>query len=177
VAPDTVDRMIKFVYSSDYDDEPQTDAEKALSAGANVLINARVYVLAENHQIPALKTLACEKMNVALLTAWNTINFFKAVALIWYSTVRSSAMRQQLVACMAQHRLPLFKRPDFHALLRNDGNLAVDFMIAVHNSPNTANNITMLWCATPGCQKEQHIRCAVCNKASNLSFISQDDVP
>jgi hypothetical protein len=33
--------MVKFVYLSDCDDEPQRYAEKALSAGANVLINAR----------------------------------------------------------------------------------------------------------------------------------------
>jgi hypothetical protein len=46
--------MVNFVYLSDCDDEPQRYAEKALSAGANVLINARVYVRAEKYQVPFL---------------------------------------------------------------------------------------------------------------------------
>jgi hypothetical protein len=44
--------MIKFVYLSDYENEPQTYAGMAISDGADVFINARVYVLAEKFQIP-----------------------------------------------------------------------------------------------------------------------------
>jgi hypothetical protein len=64
----------------------KNEAEKALSAGANVVINARVYVLAEKDQIPVLKTHVIGKMQLALTTACNTVSFVKAFGLTWEST-------------------------------------------------------------------------------------------
>ena len=54
--PEIVDRMIDYLYRLDFDDQPSSANNKALEG--RLVINARVYAIAEKYELCSLKAVA-----------------------------------------------------------------------------------------------------------------------
>ncbi|KAH6666876.1 hypothetical protein B0J14DRAFT_490538, partial [Halenospora varia] len=104
--PEAVESMIEYLYPDDYhnpeiDTLAATTVEQTLGEGASAtaksitstsnpfLFNVKVYILADQYNVPGLKSLAKAKHEQISVTHWNSTLFCVAAGLLWPNTVES----------------------------------------------------------------------------------------
>lgn len=128
-------KMIDFLYAIDYDDRPTTflaePANQATDAHnpASLLINAKVYIIADKYELKALRELACNKYKEAVANAWNTSIFSESASLVFDNTVETDRMLRDVIVQVASHNArALLDRGEFVKMLKHHGDIATEIM-------------------------------------------------
>lgn len=158
--PLIVGKMTGFLYALDYDDHPTSSlAEPANEATspASLLINAKVYVIADKYELNALKKLACTKYKEALPITWNTSIFSKSASLVFDNTVETDRMlRDVIVQVASDNARALLDRGEFVEMLKHHGDIATEIMRMVITKYDQIEEPRMdpdAWLA--GCKKKK----------------------
>lgn len=118
--------MLRFLYASDYPDNAEGSDQ--------LLVNAKVYALADKYQIGPLKDLAKEKFSAALKSGWDIVNFPEVIEAVYRTTLASDrALRDCLAPFMKKHIEELRKHKGFMGLVSDrlaDGEFADGFIDA-----------------------------------------------
>ncbi|KAB8292166.1 hypothetical protein EYC80_007909 [Monilinia laxa] len=133
--PNTVARMINFLYTQDYDDTT-TSEESQIEPHGPLLVNTMLYILADKYDIPPLKTLATKKFERALRTDWNSPSFTASLNLLYEQLPESDTCltsRALRAACL--HARDLKDREDFTALCRSNPDIAYDLFATMASEP------------------------------------------
>ncbi|MCJ1387913.1 hypothetical protein MMC18_000756 [Xylographa bjoerkii] len=137
--PDTVDRMVDYLYRLDYEDEPSIQYFE--SPEGPLLINARVYAIADKYDISTLKTVAVQKTTKFLKMSWDEENFIAAFGLVWNATpIQDRSLRELYLPFILRYSHSLYKNEAFLELLRVNGDLAVDVLVALLGEKQTQGN-------------------------------------
>ncbi|KAK6442394.1 hypothetical protein LTR95_001376 [Oleoguttula sp. CCFEE 5521] len=154
--PDVVNAMPTYFYTHDYYD---TKVE--------VLLNARVYGLAEQHLCEPLKDLACKKLASHLDAEWGNAQLVLAVETVYNTEPKGeSRLRDCVLAVVRQHIDQLLRDPamypDFHATARETPSFLVDVLIGRYSLQTEAD------AKAPGvarirCYQRNHHLCAKMN--------------
>ena len=121
--------MLDFMYSHDYSDIPTADTDE--STDDPLVINARVYALAEKYQIKGLKDVAKGKFITELEMDWTDKDFFTAIKIVYTTTPSfDRGLRDAVNAVVYNNRNYLQYRLSFMELVREHGDFAVDVTTA-----------------------------------------------
>lgn len=133
--PSIVQKIIEYFYKLDYDDNRSSSSAKPVANPStsfdprSLLVNAKVYVIADKYELDALKELACYKYNEVLLGNWNTSNFSESVSYVYENTVETDrCLRDVIVRVASDNARSLLDRGDFVAMLKIHGDVATDIM-------------------------------------------------
>jgi hypothetical protein len=151
-----VAKMIDFLYRLDYDDhrldygfqfQDSTENDEiavvdALNA-ASLLVNAKVYIIAEKYDIQSLKEWAATKYNEVLPATWNSTSFIESARLIFENTPESDRiLRDIIIRKTGEDAKVLFHRGEFNALLKSHGDFAIEVLRdVVFNPPDERKKI------------------------------------
>lgn len=120
--------MISYLYSLDYMDKPSV-ANIETSEG-RLVVNARVYAIAEKYMIESLKELAKQKTLAAISDEWNSESFLTALEIVWNGTPASDrALRACYVTVVVKHRNALRKKEAFLDIMRANRDLSFDVVL------------------------------------------------
>lgn len=136
--PSIVGKMIDFLYTLDYDDRPSSSvvAEEAKQQQActsdqasSLLVNAKVYIIADKYGLEALKWFACTKYTKVLTNTWNSPFFPESACHVLENTMESDRpLRDVIVRVASEHAKDLLDRDDFVDMLKNHGDVAADIL-------------------------------------------------
>jgi hypothetical protein len=136
---------VQYLYSEDYKDnspKPQTpsddwgfgkkdpkpkviaseDTQNSPEPECPIMFNAKIYIIADQYNIPSLKNLAKTKYEVAVTETWDPVVFTKAVRFLWENTVESDRLMRDAVAEIAGKRIHILLECDaFVALMEAKG--------------------------------------------------------
>lgn len=141
--PSIVGKMIDYLYTLDYDDRPSSsivaeEAEQDQQQGPasyqapSLLINAKVYIIADKYEIEALKWFACTKYKKILSTTWNTHFFPESACHVLENTMETDRLlRDVIVRVASEHVKDLLDHHDFVEMLKNHGDIAADILCKV----------------------------------------------
>ncbi|KAI9744176.1 MAG: hypothetical protein M1818_002328 [Claussenomyces sp. TS43310] len=97
-----------------------------------LLINIKVYIIADMYDIPPLKDLASSKYAEIADGLWAEDAFTSSARLLYENTMASDHQLRDLVAQISQqHIVTLIEKKEFIDLLVSEGNLAVDILKSV----------------------------------------------
>ena len=119
------------MYTFGYDDYSD-DYSKYLDLASNsLLINVKVYALADKYNVQPLKELAKVKFQKALDTQYEHESFPGAIVAV-YSTTPSSdrGLRDAVVSQVGSIRSELKTRREFLDVVKSVGDFAVDLLMA-----------------------------------------------
>ncbi|KFY87362.1 hypothetical protein V500_07007 [Pseudogymnoascus sp. VKM F-4518 (FW-2643)] len=144
--PKIVEKMLRFIYQEDYDDEHETvplpDSIKhapqkpgrPLPNGEALLVNIKVLIIAEKFGLDDLMDLAVEKHDGAAQELWDTPSFEKSITLLYDSKmdeVGSLAFRRATADAIANNAAALLERATFREVLNRYGDLATEVLSVV----------------------------------------------
>ncbi|TGO17559.1 hypothetical protein BTUL_0016g00220 [Botrytis tulipae] len=96
---------------------------------SSLLFNAKVYIIADKYMIPALKSLAHEKLTKSLREHWNTPEFTAGAEFLWENTPGTDVLlRRALVTTAATYINVLLDRGEFVEFMSEYGDFAVGVM-------------------------------------------------
>lgn len=98
-----------------------------------LLVNAKVYVIAEKYDIPQLKRLARHKYEEVLLEAWNSSEFVESLRLIYEGIPEQPKVDELWQVAMktaGKHAKELLDRGEFLSLCKEKGEVATDILKA-----------------------------------------------
>jgi hypothetical protein len=96
-----------------------------------LLMNAKVYVIAEKYDVGALKTLATKKYKEVLPRTWNSPSFIASLALLYDETPDTDCLlREVALNAAGEHAKDLVDRGEFAGLCRERGEIAFDVLKA-----------------------------------------------
>jgi hypothetical protein len=114
------------VYITDAALDPEQPVEVSPHS---LVINAKVYVIAEKYDIQALKEQAVAKYKEVLATSWNSSAFTESACIIYENTPETDRSLRDVIAHGAgQNAKKLLDRGEFVDLLKTHGSLAVDVL-------------------------------------------------
>ena len=148
--PDIVERMIDYLYLSDYNDVAAS-TEGFDPNDCRLWINALVYVIAGQYAIPHLQTVARKKTEAALAGNWKEDgtdeSFVKALDLVWTTTPQSDrGLRDCYLAFVNSHTAELRNSKSFFELLRSNADFMVNVVESAWDAAPTKTTIrTSLW--------------------------------
>jgi len=131
--PDTVARMLQFCYTYDY--QIIVD-DKALASDVVVdpmLVNARIYFVADKYDIGPLKDLAKKKFEEVVKEQWRLESFPTVIKAIYENTLPSDSLRVCLVSVVKRHKKELRESIAFMEVVRSGGDFAADVFDAWTN--------------------------------------------
>lgn len=139
--------MIQFLYLSDYSDNSnigesggtdstgnnhQDDADTEGFAPGDLgplLLHARVYAVAEQYDMPDLKTLAKEKYEESVGRNWNSASFVASLKIIYETTPESDRdLKGVALAVAGQNVEALCDRPEFVELCTEYAEITYDIL-------------------------------------------------
>lgn len=139
--PSIVGKMIDFLHTLDYDDRPsssmvaeeakqqQQQQARATDQASSLLINAKVYIIADKYELEALKWFACSKYKKILLNTWNTPFFAESACHVLENTMETDRLlRDVIVRVASEHAKDLLDRDEFVEMLKNHGDIAADIL-------------------------------------------------
>ncbi|KAI9742727.1 MAG: hypothetical protein M1835_003024 [Candelina submexicana] len=118
--------MLSYLYTFDYVPASEVKIHP-------VLLHARVYIIADEFDIPALKMLAKEKFKRIVETDWNNESFSLAVKEIYELLPKDRGLRDVVVQVAREHVKALRDRGDFNAMLKEKPEFTVDLLDKVLN--------------------------------------------
>ena len=152
--PDAVERMITYLYRNDYDDGGQDNVSQEVhlnkpswcctycwpvpraDAGSRMMLNVRVYSLADKYDIAEMKILAKSKFEALLKEAWSHIDFASVVEEIFDTTPKDHNELRQLVSrAAATHMKDLLDHSsDWRNLIIANGEISLAMLkVATEN--------------------------------------------
>ncbi|CZR56333.1 uncharacterized protein PAC_06221 [Phialocephala subalpina] len=126
--PDIVDCMIRFLYTNDYSYTEKAESVPVANtgffhriySGETLVTNAKVYVLAEFLDLPALKKTAAEKFASHLAREGLSPGFTESLRIMYSETPESDRDLKDLALGYAlQHAAGLLEREDFAAFCKD----------------------------------------------------------
>jgi hypothetical protein len=95
----------------------------------SLLINAKVYIIADKYDIHSLKEWAVTKYKEVLPATWNSTSFVESARLIYENTVDSDRMLREVIIRKASENVKaLFDRGEFVELLRSHSEFAIEVL-------------------------------------------------
>ena len=124
--PDMVDKMLCFLYTSDYQDD---------AGGCRpLLVDAKMYAIGDKYRINALKSLANTKFSDALDAGWDIVSFPEVIETVYTTTPASDrGLRDCVAPVLLEHKEELHGHEGFVSLIKNnlsDGEFAMDVIHA-----------------------------------------------
>jgi hypothetical protein len=127
--PRIVTKMVDFLYSLDYDDHRQ---DETAVEEPPLVVNAKVYIIADKYNIQSLKEWAVTKYNELLPVTWNNTSFAESARIILENTLESDFMlREVIIRKASDHAKVLLDRGEFVALLQSHGHFAAEVLKGV----------------------------------------------
>lgn len=124
--PEMVDNMLRFLYTSDYQDNAE--------GGRPLLVNAKMYAIGDKYRIEALKKLAKTKFSGALDAGWDIVSFPEVIETVYTTTLTSDReLRDCLKPVLLEHKEELHEQEGFVGLIKDklsDGDFAIDVIHA-----------------------------------------------
>lgn len=116
------------------DSEPETDPPKDSIIGPLVTL-AKVYIIADTFDIPALKDLARAKYETVVQDSWNGPEFAESIRLLYLNTREKDRGIKDIAIKTAQINVKaLLDRGEFRTLLKDIGEVALDVLhSAIHD--------------------------------------------
>lgn len=103
-------------------------------SSAALLLNSRVYIIAELYDVPQLKELAKNKYQELVLAEWTSLSFVASLKLMYESTPESDRMLKDVaIKAAAGHIRELVDRGEFAALCKENGEIAFDILKAPYS--------------------------------------------
>lgn len=126
--------MLQFLYSFDYD-----ASGSATGIASPMVFNVKVYSIADNYEIPALKTIASQKFKESVKTCWNMDDFPPAIAEVYGSTPpNDQGLRSVIVDVACEHITELLQKQGFCDILEETAGFALD-LVQVQASTRGSN--------------------------------------
>lgn len=109
----------------------------------SLLVNAKIYIIADKYDIQALKEWAVAKYKEVLPATWNSPSFIESASLVFEKTLESDRMlREVIIRKASENAKALFDRGEFVALLQSHGDFAAEVLRdVVFNQPNDAREV------------------------------------
>jgi hypothetical protein len=137
--PEIFERVVKFMYTSDYNDSlgsaitkvTRTASTKSGTASQALIVNTKVYISAEKWDIPALKKLAVKKFEDALPKKGKLSSFAESLRLMFEETPESDRLLKNVALKFAgKHCKELISMKEFAAMCKKNGEIAVEVLTA-----------------------------------------------
>ncbi|EPE33778.1 POZ [Glarea lozoyensis ATCC 20868] len=171
--PDTVERLISYMYTMDYTDGQQVKHAKHHhestanlahsqpidTTGRNPLLNnALAFVLGDKYDVSGFKNLAKAKYEAALPDYWNSASFVDSLKLLYEASPDSERdLRDIAVKAAGNHARELMDHGEFCALCKANAEIAFDVLAASLVSGKTRGIP-----AAPAVS-QQYEKCPVCD--------------
>ncbi|KAH9825474.1 BTB/POZ domain-containing protein [Teratosphaeria destructans] len=140
--PQIVDAILAFLYKGSYGDDgnSQSDCEP-------IILDARVFIIADKNLIESLKAAAATQFAVRAHKEWNTAGFADAIFEVYENgPAHDRALRDTIMEVVRQHVRELYgdaeRYPDFHRVVDEVGDFAADVTRALANGLQLAKNKT-----------------------------------
>jgi len=121
--------------------EPSYSSHPISHNSYSLLINAKIYVIADKYDIQALKEWATTKYKEVLPTTWNSTAFIESARLIYDNTLDNDRVLRDIIIQKASENVKvLFDRGEFIDLLQAGGDFAMEVLRSVvfdSNSPQS----------------------------------------
>lgn len=118
--PSIVGKMMDFLYTLDYDDRPSSSMAEAANLKASLLVNTKVYNIADKYELEALKEFACTKYQQVLSNTWNGPVFLESACHVLENTMEANRMLRDVVVQVASdHARELLIHDEFFKMLKN----------------------------------------------------------
>ena len=130
--PATVERMVTFFYTGDYDDG--TPAATLKDKGSILMANTLVYAIADKYDIGCLKRLAIAKFGkIHCYNAWICQEFSTVVAEVFTTTPDNDlGLRSVVSDICARHIDELLAREEWNQLLADNGAIGLSIFKVAH---------------------------------------------
>lgn len=130
-------------------------------------LNAQVYAIAEQFDIPSLKQLAKDKYAEVVPAEWNSASFVASLQLMYELTPESDRLLKEVALKTAgEHCTELVDRSDFVQLCKNNGEISVDVLkaslVAVPNDRICDRCLTSNYVTPKGVAKGVYYYCSSC---------------
>ncbi|KFY01211.1 hypothetical protein O988_02862 [Pseudogymnoascus sp. VKM F-3808] len=144
--PKIVEKLLRYIYQDDYDDEretipppsksehPRQKPGKPLPNGEALMINIKVLLIAEKFDLDGLMKLAVEKHEEAVQMLWDTPSFGRSILLLYDSEmneVLGRELRNATINAIANNAAELLKNKAFRGILIRCGELATEVLSIV----------------------------------------------
>ncbi len=137
--PDVVEQLLRFMYFGDYSDGRDTASTLDTASVAftietqgPILMNARVYAIAEQYDVQPLKARAKDKYEEVVRVNWDPSAFLASVELLYRHTPESDRLlRDVIITATREHASELIYREDFATLCVENGDIAFDILRVV----------------------------------------------
>lgn len=157
--PKIVEKMLRFIYQGDYDDEHksdhagpnlQTEAGEIqfidfienrvqepswlFQNGEALVVNIKVFIIAGDHNMEALMDHATRKYKEAAEELWNTSGFARSIILFYnFGTDRfyRSPIRRAMSSVIARNAAVLVRNELFQEILYDNGELATEVLLII----------------------------------------------
>ncbi|OBT66403.1 hypothetical protein VE03_04879 [Pseudogymnoascus sp. 23342-1-I1] len=141
--PNIVEKMLRFIYQKDYDDErgivparlsiiiALQEPAQPIPNGEALIINIKVLIIAEDFGLNDLMNLAMEKYTEAIYELWDTPSFEGSIVLLYNSgidKVRSRKLLRVTANIIAGNVAMLLERKSFRDVLNLYGKLATEVL-------------------------------------------------
>jgi hypothetical protein len=148
--------MLRFLYQGDYDDEhsfPDPNENESGEANASdetapalqpvasrlpqlkeesLMLNVKVYIIADKLEIPDLKAVAASKYKTLALTLYDTQSFYQSTELLYCNTMETDRLLREVIAGIVCQQIDLLIRsPGFSSLIKSQGDLGLDVLRAM----------------------------------------------
>ncbi|KAI9695903.1 MAG: hypothetical protein M1836_006020 [Candelina mexicana] len=131
-----VGAMLSYLYSFDYVPASEVEIHP-------VLLHARVYIVADEFNIPALKMLAKEKFETLVELDWNNEAFSLAIKDIYTLSANDRGLRNVVLKVACEHVQALRDRGEFNAMLRDEPDFTMELLDEVLKGRNEEGSATM----------------------------------
>lgn len=106
--------------------ESNSGEELETASEAHLLLNARVYALAEKYDIPSLKQLARSKFEMAMACYYDSPEFPHAIEEVYCSTIDSDRGLRDIVLMTFRNHPQLAHAQDVYSVIRDTPSLALE---------------------------------------------------
>jgi hypothetical protein len=149
--PEIVSKMIDFLYTAKYADDPQTDL---------LMQSVKIYVIGEKYDVPTLKHYAKWKFDDAIHSKWNAKSFAAALKLMYEETPdKDRLLKDMAIDAAGYHMKELLASEDFAAVCQENGQIAFEILkvteefAAVDFAPPITSDLLATSKACPQCRK------------------------
>lgn len=120
--PRAIEAMIHFMYEGEYDSSKGRDGPTS-----PMILNVRVYRVADKYGVRALKELSKEKFEYSTSTCWDMDDFPHVITDV-YETSECKDLRDTVAIISQQHIKALLKKNNFYRVLEETSGFAADLV-------------------------------------------------